>query len=154
MRKYQVGAHTKHDLKVHLVWVPKYRKKVLTGEVALRVRDLIRQIAMEREITIISGKISCDHIHVLIAYRPHMDVSTIVQWLKGISSRVLLQEFPHLRKKFWGRHFWARGYLAVSTGTLTDEMVKAYIAEQEGEPVEDESRFVIDNPVNPPPSRR
>jgi putative transposase len=154
MRKYQVGAHTKHDLKVHLVWIPKYRKKVLTGEVALRVRDLIRQIAMEHEITIISGKVSCDHIHVLIAYRPHMDISTIVQWLKGISSRILLQEFPHLRKKFWGRHFWARGYLAVTTGTLTDEMVKAYIAEQEGEPVEDDSRFVIDNPVNPPPSRR
>jgi putative transposase len=154
MRKYQVGAHTKHDLKVHLVWIPKYRKKVLTGEVALRVRDLIRQIAMEHEITIISGKVSCDHIHVLLGYRPHMDVSTIVQWLKGISSRILLQEFPHLRKKFWGRHFWARGYLAVTTGTLTDEMVKAYIAEQEGEPVEDDSRFVIDNPVNPPPSRR
>jgi putative transposase len=154
MRKYQLGAHTKHDLKVHLVWIPKYRKKVLTGDVALRVRDLIRQIAMEHEITIISGKVSCDHIHVLIAYRPHMDISTIVQWLKGISSRVLLQEFPHLRKKFWGRHFWARGYLAVSTGTMTDEMVKAYIADQEGEPVHDDSRFVIDNPLNLPPSRR
>ena len=154
MRRYQVGAHTKHDLKVHLVWVPKYRKKVLTGEVAIRVRDLIRQIALEHEITIISGKVSCDHIHVLIAHRPHMDISTIVQWLKGISSRILLQEFPHLRKKFWGRHFWARGYLAVSTGTLTDEMVKAYIAEQEGEPVLDDSRFVIDNLVKPPPSRR
>jgi len=154
MKRYQLGAHTKHDLKVHLVWIPKYRKKVLTGDVALRVRDLIRQIAMEHEITIISGKVSCDHIHVLIAYRPHMDISTIVQWLKGISSRVLLQEFPHLRKKFWGRHFWARGYLAVSTGTMTDEMVKAYIADQEGEPVHDDSRFVIDNPLNLPPSRR
>jgi len=114
----------------------------------------VRQIAMEHEITIISGKVSCDHIHVLIAYRPHTDISTIVQWLKGISSRVLLQEYPHLRKRLWGRHFWARGYLAVSTGTLTDEMVKKYIADQEGEPVQDDSRFVIDNPLNPPPSRR
>jgi putative transposase len=154
MRRYQVGAHTKHDLKVHLVWVPKYRKKVLTGEVAIRVRDLIRQIAMEHEIVILSGKVSCDHIHVLVAYRPHVDVSMIVQWLKGISSRILLQEFPHLRKAFWGRHFWARGYLAVSTGTVTDEMVKAYIAEQEGEPVLDDSRFVIDSLIKPPPSRR
>jgi putative transposase len=154
MKRYQLGAHTKHDLKVHLIWVPKYRKKVLTGEVALRVRDLIRQIAQEHEITILSGKVSCDHIHVLVAYRPHIDVSMIVQWLKGISSRILLQEFAHLRKMFWGRHFWARGYLAVSTGNITDEMVMAYISEQEGEPVHDDRRFVIDNASNLPPSRR
>jgi putative transposase len=154
MKRYQLGAHTKHDLKVHLVWIPKYRKKVLTGDIAIRVRDLIRQIAMEHEISILSAKAACDHIHVLVAYRPHLDVSTIVQWLKGISSRILLQEYPHLRKKFWGRHLWARGYLAVTTGTLTDEMVQKYIAEQEGEPVEDDSRFVIDTSSNLPPSRR
>jgi putative transposase len=154
MKRYQTGAHTKHDLKVHLVWIPKYRKKVLTGELAIRVRDVIRQIAMEHEITIISGKVASDHIHVLVAYRPHVDVSMIVQWLKGISSRILLQEFPHLKKRFWGRHFWARGYLAVSTGNITDEMVQKYIAEQEGEPVHDDSRFAIDNPTKLPPSRR
>jgi len=136
------------------VWIPKYRKKVLTGEIAIRVRDLIRQIAMEHEISILSGKVACDHIHVLVAYRPHVDVSTIVQWLKGISSRILLQEYPHLRKKFWGKHLWARGYLAVTTGTLTDEMVQKYIAEQEGEPMVDDSRFVIDKSSNLPPSRR
>jgi putative transposase len=149
-----LGAHTKHDLKVYLVWIPKYRKKVLTGQIALRVRDLIRQIAMEHEIVILSGKVASDHIHVLVAYRPHVDVSMIVQWLKGISSRILLQEFAHLEKLFWGRHLWARGYLAVSTGNLTDEMVQAYIAEQEGEPVHDDSRFVIDTPKKLPPSRR
>lgn len=154
MRRYQLGAHTKHDLKIHLVWVPKYRKKVLTGDIAIRVRDLIRQIAMEHEIEILSGKVACDHIHVLVSYRPHIDVSTIVQWLKGISSRILLQEYPHLRKKFWGKHLWARGYLAVTTGTLTDEMVQKYIEEQEGEAVVDDSRFVIDNVSNLPPSRR
>ncbi len=64
-----------------------------------------------------------------MSYRPHQDVSTIVPWLKGISTRVLLQEFPHLRKQFWGRHFWARGYLAVSSGSLADEMVAKYIEE-------------------------
>ena len=144
MKGYRLGAHTKYDLKVHLVWIPKYRKKVLTGDVALRVRDLIRQIAMEHEVEILSGKVAGDHIHVLVSYKTHQDVSKIVQWLKGISSRVLLQEFPHLRKKFWGRHFWARGYLAVSTGNLTDEMVQRYIEEQEGEPICDDSRFEID----------
>ena len=154
MKRYQLGAHTKHDLKVHLIWVPKYRKKILVGEVALRVRDLLRQIAMEHELAILSGKVASDHIHVLVAYRPHVDVSMLVQWLKGISSRILLQEFPHLRKAFGGRHFWARGYLAVSTGNITDEMIQRYIAEQEGEPVHDDSRFVIDNAAKLPPSRR
>ncbi len=67
-----------------------------------------------------------------------------MQWLKGISSRLLLAEFPHWRKQFWGRHFWARGYWAVSSGNLTDELIQQYIDEQEGEPVQDDSRFQID----------
>jgi putative transposase len=126
------------------VWVPKYRKQVLTGEVALRVRDLIRSIAAEHELEIISGKVARDHVHVFISYRPTQKVSQIMQWLKGTSSRVLLQEYAHLRKKFWGRHLWARGYLAVSSGTITDEMIKEYIDEQEGEQISDDSRFPID----------
>ena len=146
MRQYRLGAHTKSDLKVHLVWVPKYRKQVLTGEVAVRVRDLIRQIAAEHELEIISGKVARDHVHVFISYRPTQRVSQIMQWLKGTSSRVLLQEFSHLRKKFWGRHLWARGYLAVSSGTITDEMIKEYIDDQEGEQISDNSRFQIDPP--------
>ena len=102
MRHYRHGPHTISDLKVHIVWVPKYRKSVLIGDVAVHTRDLL---------------------------------SKIVQWLKGISSRVLFQEFPHLRKKFWGCHLWARGYLAVSSGNITDEMIKKYIDDQEGEQV-------------------
>ena len=134
----------KSDLKVHLIWIPKYRKKVLFGEVAIRVRDLLRRIAMEHELRIISGKIAKDHVHIFLSYRPNQEVSKIVQWLKGISSRVLLQEFSHLRRKFWGRHFWARGYLAVSSGNVTDEMIKKYIDEQEGEQLVDDSQFPID----------
>jgi putative transposase len=64
--------------------------------------------------------------------------------LKGINSRILLSEYPHLRKQFWGRHLWARWYLAVSSGTVTDEMTNQYIEEQGGEPVTDDSRFQID----------
>ena len=101
---------------------------------------------MEHELTILSGKVARDHVHVFLWYRAHQDISTIVQWLKGISSRVLLQEFAHLRKAFWGKHFWARGYLAVTSGTITDEMVQEYIEGQEGEPVHDDSQFPIDNP--------
>ena len=144
MRLYRVGAHTKTDLKVHLIWIPKYRKKVLTGTVAIRARDILRQIAMEHELDVISGKVASDHVHMFISYRPTQNISKIMQWLKGISSRVLLQEFPHLRRVFWGRHFWARGYLAVSSGNITHEMIQQYIEEQEGEPIIDDSRFQID----------
>ena len=143
---YRHGAHTTTDLKVHLVWIPKYRKAVLTGEVAVRVRDLVRQIAMEHEWAVMSGKVASDHVHVFLSYRAHQDISQVVQWLKGISSRVLLQEYPHLGKKFWGRHVWARGYLAVSSGTITDEMIKECIDDQEGEQIADDSRFPIDSP--------
>ncbi len=67
-----------------------------------------------------------------------------MQWLKGISSRILLSEFPHLKKQFWGRHLWARSYMAVSSGNITDEMIQQYIQDQEGEPLTDDSRFEID----------
>lgn len=144
MRTYRLGAHTKTDLKAHIVWIPKYRKKFLVGDVALRVRDIIRTIASEHDLIIISGKIARDHVHVFLSYRPHQDISKIVQHLKGISSRVIFQEFPHIKKQCWGRHLWARGYLAVSSGTITDDMIREYIKEQEGEPIEDEGRFQID----------
>ena len=145
MRRYRLGAHTKTDLKVHLVWIPKYRKRVLSGPVAIRVRDVLRQIAMEHELDVISGKVAADHVHMFIGYRPTQNVSKMAQWLKGISSRVLLSEFSHLRRQFWGKHLWARGYLAVSSGNITDEMIKEYIDEQDGEPVIDDSRFPIDS---------
>ena len=146
MRRYQLGAHTKSDLKVHLIWIPKYRKRLLTGQVAIRTRDVLRQIALEHELDIITGKVSSDHVHMFIAYRPTQAISKIVQWLKGISSRILLSEFAHLRKQCWGKHLWARGYLAVSSGNITDEMIEQYIQEQEGEPLADDSRFQIDPP--------
>jgi len=145
MRRYRLGAHTKTDLKVHLIWIPKYRKRVLTGQVAVRARDILRQIAMEHELDVISGKIANDHVHMFIGYRPTQNISKIMQWLKGISSRILLSEFAHLRKQFWGRHLWARGYLAVSSGNVTDEMIQQYIEDQEGEPIVDDSRFQIDS---------
>ena len=104
MRRYRTSSHSRYDLKVHVILIPKYRKGVLSGQVAIRVRDLIRQIAMEHDIHIISGKVAKDHVHVFISYRPMDNVSDIVKWLKGSSSRILLQEFAHLRKQFWCRH--------------------------------------------------
>ena len=126
-----------------LIWVPKYRKRVLTGAVAERLRDVLRQISMEHEVHIISGKVSSDHVHMFLSYRPQLALSKLVQYLKAGSSRIMLQEFPRLRKQFWGRHLWARGYMAISSGNITDDIVQKYIDEQEGEPIDD-NQFQID----------
>jgi putative transposase len=114
------------------------------GPVAIRTRDLLRQIVLEHEIKIISGKVSSDHIHIFISHHRTQQISKVVQWLKGISSRMLLSEFPHLKKQFCSRHLWARGYLSVSSGNITDEIIQQYIEEQEAKPVVDDSRFPID----------
>ena len=100
MRRYQIGAPTKTDLKVHLIWMPKYRKRVLTGQGAVRARDVLRQVAVEHEIDRRTGKVASDHVHMCIQYQPHPDISKIVLWLKGSSSRVMWQEFAHLWKQF------------------------------------------------------
>ncbi len=83
-------------------------------------------------------------MHMFLSYRLNQDVSKIAQWLKGISSRVILQEFPYIKKQCWGQHLWARGYLTVSSGTITDEAIREYNNEQEGEPIEADSQFLID----------
>jgi putative transposase len=127
-----------------LIWIPKYRKPILIGDLAVRVRDLIRAIAAELQLEILSGKVARDHVHVFVSYRPTQRISQNSPVVQGHQLRVLLQEFPRLRKQFWERHFWARGCLAVSGGTITDEMVRAYIDEQAGEAIIDDSRFPID----------
>jgi putative transposase len=142
VRQYRTGVHTKYELLVHLVWIPKYRKK-LQKPVRVRVRDVLRKIAYEHDLRVVSGKVASDHVHMLVSYRPNQDVSKIVQWLKGISSRVILQEFPRLRKQFWGRHFWARGYFAASAGSISDEMIKQYIEEQAGEQMREDDDFQV-----------
>lgn len=145
MRNYRKNCHSKYDLKVHLIWIPKYRKRVLTGRVAERARDLLKQVCMDHEVYIISGKVACDHVYMFVSYRPQTSISKLVQYLKGTSSRVILEEFLHLRKQFRGRHFWARGYTAISSGNITDELIQHYIDEQEGEHINEDDRFLIDS---------
>ncbi len=111
------------EIHLHLVWVTKYRKPVLVGDVGLRVRDLIRQVCQEHEVTILKGHVSKDHVHLLASIEPQVTISRLVQWLKGKSAYKLLHEFPMLQKKFWGRHIWARGYFCCSSGNITDEVI-------------------------------
>ena len=136
MKNYRTTSHSKYDLKVHLVWAPKYRKKVLHGKVGYRIRELIREICFANDIQIISGKIAPDHVHMFISYPPYLSVSKIAQLLKGKSSRKILSENKEIKVQFWGSHFWARGYFAISSGNITDEMIMQYIDDQEGENIQ------------------
>jgi len=129
--EYRKGPHTVYDIQYHLVWVTKYRYHVLTGEVAVRARELIRQTCESRNITILGGHISKDHIHLHVSSPPELAPSKIAQYLKGRSSRLIQQEFPHLRKRYWGKHLWARGYFCASVGRVTEKMIAAYIEQQE-----------------------
>lgn len=134
MENYRNSSHCVFDVKYHFVWCPKYRKRVLTGEVATRLRDLVRQICLANEIEILEGAVSGDHVHVLLSCPPNMSPSKIMQLIKGRTSRKLLMEFSHLRRQFWGRHLWARGYFVATSGTVTDEVIAEYIRLQDDEP--------------------
>ena len=141
MSNYRKGSHTRYDLKVHIVWVTKYRKSILVGEVAKRVRQLIREICLSNEVQIVKGHVSKDHIHMLVSYPPRLSVSKLVQYLKGKTSRKMLQEYSEIRRKFWGNHIWARGYFVVSTGNVTDKLISDYISNQDTEQKDDDFKI-------------
>ena len=134
MENYRKSSHTVYDIKHHIVWITKYRKPVLRGEIAQRLRDLIREICKARDIEILKGHVSRDHVHVFLSVPPHLSVSQLVQSLKGKTSRKLLMEYKSLSRAFWGRHIWARGYFVASSGNVTDEVIMKYIEEQGKEP--------------------
>ena len=122
--EYRTTSHAVHDIKYHIIWVTKYRYKVLKGNVAYRLRELIRQGCEARSITILSGNVSVDHVHLLIQCTPSLAPSKIVQYLKGRSSRLLQDEFQELKKKYWGQHLWARGYFCATVGSVTEETIR------------------------------
>ena len=127
MTEHRCSSHTVSRLTAHLVWITKYRYDVLKGDIQLRCRELIIQICDAEDVRILKGVVSKDHVHMLIEYPPKTSLSDLVKRLKGGSSRILQQEFPQLRKQYWGRHFWAIGYGAWSTGSITEEVVKKYL---------------------------
>ena len=128
---YRKGSHSIFDIKLHVVWITKYRKPVLTGEVGHQTRDIIRRVCEELEVQILAGNVRLDHIHLLLSIPPQLSVSKLMQRLKGVSSRRLLQNNQKLQKEFWGKHLWARGYFCVSSGNVTDDIIAEYIKNQD-----------------------
>jgi putative transposase len=141
MENYRKTSHSLYDIKYHIVWITKYRKQVLVGEVAKRTRELIRQICKGLDVEIISGHVSKDHIHLFVSVPPHLSVSDLVKKIKGKSSWKIMSEFKTISKQFWGRHFWGRGYFVASSGNVTGEVIMEYIRNQDIETKDDNFRI-------------
>ena len=125
--KYRKSYHSTSRLTCHIVWSTKYRYHVLVGDIKKRCRELLIQICDAEDVEILKGVVSVDHVHMHIEYPPTKSLSELLRRMKGRTSRLLQQEFPSLQKRYWGRHFWAVGYGAWSTGNITDKMVDEYL---------------------------
>lgn len=147
MTEDRQSAHAVWEVKYPVVWITKYRGQVLRGEAAERARDRIRQICEAREVQLIRGAISPDHVHMLVAAPPQRAPAKLVQAIKGRSSRRRQQEFSHLRKRYGGQPLWARGYFCATVGAVDESMVKASIESPRWE--RDVDRFTITAPPEP-----
>jgi putative transposase len=128
--RYWTGAHTKHRLRYHIVILPKYRKRVLTGKIALRIKQLFYQACEINKWWIDELSVQSDHVHMLIQTRPNESLAHVVQILKGGSSKVIRGEFPELEEYLWGDSFWSDGYFAETVGSVNEQVIKNYIQNQ------------------------
>ncbi len=143
MQNYRKSSHSTYDIKYHIVWITKYRKAILTGKIAERARELIRQTCAINDVEILAGHVGIDHVHLLVSVPPHLSASRIVQYLKGGASHKMQMEFKELNKQYWGRHLWARGYFVASSGNVTNEVIAEYIKNQDLEERQNSNNFGI-----------
>ena len=144
MKENRKSSHSTSRLTAHLIWTTKYRYHVLEGEIKVRCRDLLVQICDAEDIRILKGIVSRDHVHMHIEYPPKLAIADVVKRLKGRTSRMLQAEYPHLRERYWGRHFWAIGYGVWSTGNITDEMVQEYLEHHRQDSNSKNDNFILD----------
>lgn len=135
---YRKGSHTVYQCHYHFVFIPKYRKPILRGEVALALRDLVREVCKAYDIEILKGHVRPDHVHLLLSVPPTMAPSRVMNAIKGRSSNRLMRKFRELNRQFWGRHLWSRGYFVATSGNVTDDVLKRYIEDQDVEPQNDD----------------
>ena len=131
MVDYRRGAHTVFEIHLHLVWITKYRRPALSGEVATRVRDLIRDICAQQEVNIMKGHVAKDHVHLFVSIPPQVTISRRLQWLKGKTAHHLMAEFPPHQEAVLGTaHRCLSCSRSILWPTVTDEIIAKYIAEQ------------------------
>jgi putative transposase len=129
MKQFKKLSHVVWDCKYHVVWCPKYRFRILKGDVAKSVRAIIRQLCEWKKIEILAGNVQLDHVHLVISFPPKYSASEIVGFLKGKSAIKIFDRYIDLKNRYWGRHFWAKGY-CVSTVGLDEEKIKQYVTWQ------------------------
>ena len=127
---YQSLSHSKWDCKYHVVFTPKYRRKVMFGEIRKFLEPIFHELARQKECRIVEGHLMPDHVHMCIEIPPKYAVSSVIGFLKGKSAIAIARQFSGKQRNFSGENFWARGY-AVSTVGFELEAVRRYIREQE-----------------------
>lgn len=125
-------AHTKWNCKYHIVFIPKYRRKVIYNKLRKDIQDYIKDLCKWKGVRIVEGHMMPDHVHLLLEIPPRMSVSSFMGYLKGKSSLMIFDKHTNLKYKFGNRHFWAEGYY-VSTVRLNEATIRKYIREQENE---------------------
>ena len=129
MKDFEKLGHAVWKCKYHLVWCPKYRFRILKGDIGKSVRDILKQLCEWKGIEILAGNVQADHIHLVLTIPPKHAVSDLVGFLKGKSAIKVFDMHPELKRRYWGRHFWAKGY-CVSTVGLDEEEIKKYVKSQ------------------------
>ena len=132
METLQSLRHSRWDCKYHVVWIAKYRKKKLYGQLRKELGVVFRELARQKECRVIEGHLLGDHVHMLISIPPKYAVSQVIGFIKGKSAIHVARTFGGRKQNFTGQHFWARGYYVSTTGK-DDEEVRRYIQEQEEE---------------------
>jgi putative transposase len=130
MKEYQSLAHTRWDCKYHVVFIPKRRKKAIFGGLRRHLGEIFRELAKHKESEVVEGHLMPDHVHMCLSVPPKHSVSHVVGYIKGKSAIAIARRFGGRARNFTGEVFWARGYFVTTVG-LDEEMVKAYIRNQE-----------------------
>src|SRR3989344_4457789 len=130
MKGLKSTAQTKYDLRYHFVWCPRYRKRVLNGELATRIEGMIRFASQIHEWEIYELAIQQDHIHLYLGASPKWSPSEIMKYIKGGTSNKIRELFPDLDEVYWGATFWCDGFFVKSAGSVTDKVISDYIKQQ------------------------
>ncbi len=132
LQQYQTLCHSKWECKYHVVFIPKYRKKVLYGKLRQYLGEVFKKLAEHRESAVEEGHLMSDHVHMLISIPPKYSVAQVIGYIKGKSAIHIARNYGERKRNFVGQHFWARGYF-VSTVGRDEETVRKYIRDQETE---------------------
>jgi putative transposase len=132
MDDYESLSHSKWECKYHVVFIPKYRRKTLYGELRQHLGEVFRKLAMQKESRVEEGHLMPDHVHMMISIPPKYAVSQVIGYIKGKSANHLARVYGERKRNFTGQHFWARGYF-VSTVGRDETVIREYIRKQEAE---------------------